>query len=166
MSQTEPAQPNLLEQLLQIRDQQRAERKNGKWLVSGDDLDWEINQQGKMRWYMHPSIHDTAIRTLIVFVQEIPPGSRSGRQKTPGGQIMFILQGRGYTTVDGVRHYWQERDCVNIPTRRDGVIVQHFNESQEEAVRFICVEPNLVDTLGVDRGSAFEQLEVAPEYEE
>jgi hypothetical protein len=32
-------------------------------------------------------------------------------------------------------------------------------------VRFVCGELNLVDTLGVDRGAALEQIEDAPDYE-
>ena len=45
--------------------------------------------------------------------QEIPPGSRSGRLKFQGGQILFIVEGRGHTMLDGVKHAWEAGDVVN-----------------------------------------------------
>ncbi len=53
-----------------------------------------------------------------------------------------------------------------LPLRPDGIVYQHFNTDPAQRVRFIACEPNHLDSLGVDRGSGFEQLEVAPEYDE
>lgn len=158
-----PRSANLLEWLFELRDRQRAHQGKGAWLIKGQDLAWERNRQGRMKWYLHPALDDTAIRSLIVFVQEIPPGGRSGVQKTPGGSILYILQGRGYTLLDGVRHDWQAADCVNIPIRTNGVVVQHVNSDPHHPAAFLSVDLNLVDVLGVDRGAEFEQLEAAPE---
>jgi gentisate 1,2-dioxygenase len=153
---------NLLDWLYKLRDIQRKERNNGTWLIKGKDVPWEHNRQGKMKWFMHPALTDTCIRSLLFFEQEIPPGGKSGLQMTPGGGIMFILEGRGYTTLDGVRYDWQAQDIVQIPLRRDGVKVQHVNTDLRRPVRFVQAELNLLDTLGVDRGASFEQLEDAP----
>ncbi len=157
---------NLLEWLYDLRDRQRAKQAKAAWLIKGKNLAWERNRQGKMKWYLHPALDDTVIRTLMVCAQEIPPGGRTGVQKTPGGTILYILQGRGYTLLDGVRHDWEAEDVVNVPIRRDGVTVQHVNLDPHEAVHFIAVDLNLVDTLGVDRGAVFEQVEPAPDYRE
>ena len=112
-----------------------------------------------MKWYMHPMLDDTATKALIVFVQEIPPGSRTGKQKTQGGMVIYILEGSGYTMLDADRHDWSQGDVLNIPQRAKGVILQHFNSSSEKAARFLSVQPNLVDWLGVDRRAGFEQIE-------
>jgi len=64
-----------------------------------------------------------------------------------------------------VKHYWQAGDIVQLPLRPDGVIFQHFNEDSENPVQLVAVEPNVVDALGLDLGSGFEQLENCPEYE-
>jgi gentisate 1,2-dioxygenase len=101
---------------------------------------------------------------LLFFQQEIPPGSRSGRLKFQGGQVMMITEGRGYTVIDGVKHPWKAGDVLNLPLRADGIIVQHFNSDPEHPVRFVAAEPNWLDGLTVDRGCGFEQLEDAPEY--
>jgi gentisate 1,2-dioxygenase len=99
----------------------------------------------------------------MFFEQEIPPGSRSGRLKFQGGQVIMILEGQGYTIIDGVRHRWSAGDIVNVPLRSDGIVMQHFNTSQTQTVRFVAAEPNFFECVSVDRGSGFELLEEAPE---
>ncbi len=153
---------NLLEWLYQLRDRQRQHQRQSAWLIKGRDLPWENNRQGKMKWFLHPALNNTAIRSMIVFEQEIPPGGRSGAQKTPGGSVLYILEGKGFTLLDGERHDWQAEDLVNIPIRAEGVVVQHVNADPRRPVRFISVDLNLVDILGVDRGAELEQIEAAP----
>lgn len=117
-----------------------------------------------MRWYLHPAIEDVALRTLLFYHQEIPPGSRSGRQKCQGSIIFHVLEGQGYTVLDGIKHPWRAGDVINLPLREEGVVYQHFNTDPDQRVLLIGCEPNLVDALGVDKGSGFEELEPAPEY--
>jgi gentisate 1,2-dioxygenase len=148
-----------------MRDKDRERQKSGISIVKGKELPWEINRHGKFRWYLHPSIDDTVTRAMILSVQEIPPRSRSGQMKFPGGQVIYIMKGRGYTLLDGVKHHWQAGDVVQLPLRTNGVVFQHFNEDSNP-VQLIAVQPNVVDALGVDLGSEFEQIENCPEYEE
>ena len=158
------AEHNFWDELLALRDKQRAERKNGMQVLKRRDLPVELNRQGLMRWYMHPGITDTVLSTYLCFEQEIPPGSRSGRLKFQGGQVIYVIAGRGFTLVDGVKHPWAAGDVINLPLRRGGIIVQHVNDDPAETARFIAVEPNLYAFSTVDRGSGFEQLDDAPEY--
>lgn len=160
------ARTNYWDRLLALRDRQRAERSAGVQVIKAGDLPLERNRQGLMRWYMHPEITDTALSTYLCFRQEIPPGSRSGRLKFQGGQVIYVIEGRGYTFLDGVKHAWRAGDVLNLPLRRGGIVVQHVNEDPEAWARFIAVEPNLFACTSVDRGSGFEQLEDAPEYRE
>jgi gentisate 1,2-dioxygenase len=158
------SQRHLWDELLKMRDEQREHRKTAVQVVKRSELPLESNRQGLMRWYMHPAVKDTILSTLMFFEQEIPPGSRSGRLKFQGGQVMYILQGKGYTLIDGVKHAWEAGDVVNLPLRRDGIIIQHVNDDPAVPVRLLACEPNLFDCTGVDRGSGFEQIEDAPEY--
>src|SRR3954447_23778449 len=137
------AQTNYWNELMALRDRQRELRKTAVQVVRLSDLPLENNEQGLMRWYLHPSIVDTILSTLAIYRQEIPPGSRSGRLKFQGGQIMFIVEGSGYTMLDGVKHAWEAGDVINLPTRRDGIVVQHFNGDPEKTAAFLAVEPNL-----------------------
>ena len=127
---------DLLVWLYQLRDRQRANRAKGAWLIKGKDLPF--------------------------FRQEIAPRGRSGLQKTPGGAVIYIIRGRGYSLLDGQRHDWEAEDVINVPIRSDGVTLQHFNLDRRERAQLICADLNLVDCLGLDRGSDFEQLEAAP----
>jgi gentisate 1,2-dioxygenase len=160
----ELAKHNFWGELLDLRDQQRERVKNAIQVVRGKDLPQETNRQGLMRWYLHPGIKDTVLSTLMFFEQEIPPGSRSGRLKFQGGQVMYILEGKGYTLIDGVKHPWEAGDVLNLPLRKEGIIIQHVNESPTESVKFVAAEPNLFECTTVDRGSGFEQMEDAPEF--
>ena len=158
------AQTNFWDELLAMRDRQREQIRKGIQVIKEKDLPVESNRQGLMRWYMHPAIRDTALNTLMFFQQEIPPGSRSGRLKFQGGQVLMILEGCGYTLVDGVKHAWEAGDVINLPLRAKGIIVQHFNTDPEQPAKFVAAEPNWFDCTFVDRGCGFEQLEDAPEY--
>lgn len=158
------ARTNFWDELIALRDRQRAERKSGVQVIKMRDLPLETNRQGLMRWYMHPEIKDTVLSTYMCFEQEIPPGSRSGRLKFQGGQVLYVIAGRGHTFLDGVKHPWTAGDVINLPLRRGGIVVQHVNDDAVVAARLLAVEPNLFACTSVDRGSGFEQLEDAPEY--
>jgi hypothetical protein len=155
---------NFWDELMALRDRQRESRKTAVQVVRLSELPLEKNQHGLMRWYLHPAIADTILSTLAIYRQEIPPGSRSGRLKFQGGQILFIVEGRGHTVLDGVRHAWEAGDVLNLPTRRDGIIVQHFNDDPDQCAAFLAVEPNLFAATSVDRGCGFELLEPSPDF--
>lgn len=158
------AEVNHWEELLNLRDRQREQTRNGIQVIKEAELPLEVSRQGLLRWYLHPSIKDTCLSVLLFYQQEIPPGSRSGRLKFQGGQVMMITEGRGYTTIDGVKHPWKAGDVLNLPLRADGIIVQHFNADPNNPAKFVAVEPNWLEGVTVDRGCGFEQLEDAPEY--
>jgi len=158
------ASKNLWSELFALRDRQREQLKTAIQCVRGADLPLETNSQGLMRWYLHPDIDDTVLKTFLFYKQEIPPGSRSGRLRFQGGQVMFILEGKGHTLIDGVKHPWQAGDVVNLPIRTEGIVTQHVNDDPNEWAKFLAAEPNWLDCTTVDRGSGFEQIEPAPEY--
>jgi hypothetical protein len=158
------AQTNYWDELFALRDRQRADLAGAVQVIDEEDLPLEVNRQGLMRWYMHPSIRDTVLSTVMFFEQEIPPGSRSGRIKFQGNQIVMILEGAGHTMLDGVKHVWKAGDVLNLPLRENGIVVQHFNPDAQTTVKFVAAEMNWFACSSVDRGCGFEQLEDCPEY--
>src|SRR5579859_8169175 len=157
---------NLLEWLYQLRDRQRETASGAAWLIKGKDLPVERNRQGNMRWFLHPALEHIALRSMLFFQQELPPGGRSGMQRVPGGSVMYIIAGRGHTMLDGERFNWVAEDVVNLPIRICGIVIQHFNDDAEQPAVFIQADVNTVDSLGVDRGASFEQLESAPDEDQ
>ena len=155
---------DLLEALFVRRDKQRKSLAESAKVVVGDELSVENNRMGLFRWYLHPEKPDMAIRTILFWAQEIPPGGRSGKQKHQGGRIHYVQEGRGYTEIDGVKYEWEKGDLILLPIRPSGVVFQHFNTDLQNKARLVCTEPNWFDALGVDLGSGFEQLENSPDY--
>lgn len=160
----EVAERDLWQELFTLRDAQREARDKAVWLVRGDRLRQETNRHGLMRWYLHPNLKSPCISTMSIFEQEIPPGSRSGRLAHPGNMVMYIVEGEGYTLLDGEKHHWKQGDTVQIPAKPEGVVFQHFNASETEPARFIASEPNMAHSTGMDRGAEFDQLEDCPEF--
>lgn len=150
--------------LIALRDQQREDRRTGIQVIKESELPLENNAQGLVRRYLHPAVKGTALTTLMFFMREIPPRSRSGHLKFQGGKVMLILEGRGYTTFGGVKHAWEAGDIVNLPLRTDRIVVQHFNSDSETIAKFAAAEPNWSGCIGVDRGCGFELSDESPGY--
>jgi len=156
----------LYDALMQIRDAQRQLRGPASCIRRGDELPWEVNAHGIMRWYLHPLFQYTALRNFNAYLQCLPPGSRSGLQKHPGDKVFFFLRGKGHTMVDGVRHDWGAEDLLILPIRPEGVAYQHFNDDPSAPAFLFACEPNLAFIFDLDRGSSFEELEDAPEFKD
>jgi gentisate 1,2-dioxygenase len=151
----------LLDDLFRRRDEQRAQRAGAMHTVRLEDAVLEDNEQGRMRWYLHPALGDRCIRSTIVFRYEIPPRSATGLQRFQGNQVSYVVSGHGRTLVNGVTHSWETADVIAIPVLPEGVEVQHFNDSDEVAL-LLAAEPNFIGAFSVDMGSGFEQLAPHP----
>lgn len=153
----------LFEKLVTLRDDYRRKAETGFVVARGKDLSWESAPHGKLKWYMHPAMEQNVLQSHVIYLQEIPPGGRSGMQRHPGGMVIYFLQGRGRTILDGEEIVWKAEDLLMLPLRPEGVVFQHINDSSEEPVSLLACEPNLIHALGVDRGSRWEQMTAAPE---
>ena len=161
---TRPRELTKYQELIELRDKERARIANASVCVKGKELPLEVNPQGMLKWYMHPNIDTTAHKFVMFYSQEIPPGSSSGKQRCQGGVVFVVVEGAGYTFMDEQRYDWKKGDLLQLPIRPDGVVFQHFNASDSAVALLIAAEPNLAATTGVDRACGFEQLENAPEY--
>lgn len=157
----EPTTPTFLDEVFARRDRERARDRAGLINVTEDDALLETNRHATMRWYLHPDLPGRRIRSTIAYRYEIPPGGATGKQRVQGNIISFVVSGHGRTVVDGVEHEWAAGDVIGLPPRRDGLVVQHFNDSDEVAM-LMTAEPNYLDAFGVDLGCGFEQIEDAP----
>jgi gentisate 1,2-dioxygenase len=159
-----PRGNTLFDALFRLRDEQREQMKHARMVVQGKSLPLESNPMGLFRWYVHPDIKDVASRAQMIYVQEIPGGSRSGKQLHQGGRFHYVLEGKGSTVIDGVCHDWEENEIILLPLRSHGVVHQHYNSDPSKPARLLVSEPNWVHVWGVDLGSGLEMLEPAPEY--
>ena len=153
----------LFDGLLKLRDAERERVQNAIMVAQGEKAPKEVTPMGIIHWYTHPMLDEPALKTYMLWVQEIPVASRSGRVRHQGGRVHYVWEGRGYTVIDGARHDWEAGDAVCIPIKANGVEFQHFN-SGTEPVKLITAELNMVSAMGVDLGARFEVVEPAPEY--
>jgi quercetin dioxygenase-like cupin family protein len=71
---------------------------------------------------------------LHQFLMEIPPNSKVSMHRHAHEAIIYILQGKGYSIVDGVRYDWEAGDSVCMPIY---AWHQHFNEDPDTTVVYM-----------------------------
>ena len=130
----------------------------GRIVVSKAERPLERTRQGRLRFYLHDAaIHDTALKDWRVFVHEIP--ERTGRHTHQGGLALFVLEGKGWTVLEGKRVDWKAGDLILLPIRPGGVEHQHFNADPKKPARWLA----LVYSPHMDAIAHFiEQKEDAP----
>jgi gentisate 1,2-dioxygenase len=65
--------------------------------------------------YINPVTGDSAMRTLSFHMQLLRPGERCLPQRTTASALCSVVEGAGYTEVDGERFHWSESDALSIP---------------------------------------------------
>lgn len=133
--------------------------ESGAILIKGKERPHILNEQGYIKRLSTPNMEDTASNNMMVFIHRIV--RHSGRHKHQGGYSLFVLEGEGYTTVDGVRHDWEEGDLILLPLKVGGVEHQHFNEDPKGASRWMAlVSRPLLEIIS----RRVEQKEVHPDW--
>ena len=79
---------------------------------------------------------DTAVQTWYVFQSK--QYTHSGKHIHQGGVVLFVLEGRGYTVMDGVRHDWEEGDLIILPIQPGEVEHQQFNADPDRPMRLLA----------------------------
>src|SRR5262249_38241469 len=106
----------------EIRNQKMAA---GKVVVKTKDLPWELNRQGRIKNFLTDQSQDVEAPGGLVSKREI--NKPWGWPRHRGGTFIFILGGKGYSMVNGVRYDWQAGDLTILPMVPGGVAHQHFN---------------------------------------
>ncbi|MBI2954892.1 MAG: cupin domain-containing protein [Chloroflexi bacterium] len=137
------------------------DRQNtGNLLVKSTDREWEICRQAKMKSYLSPwMFQDNALNDWAVFMQDIV--ERSGRHRHQGGLAIFVLEGRGWTVVDGVRMDWEKGDLILLPIKPGGCEHQHFNAEPGKPCKWMAMYySRTLEQIA----TTMEQVELSPLY--
>ncbi len=98
---------------------------------------YELCPQGLIGWYLQPNDSSNAcLQDWWVFIHDIR--GVSGRHRHQGGLVLFIIEGRGYSTMNGVRYDWEEGDMIIMPLLREGVEHQHFNLREDGSSKWLA----------------------------
>ena len=144
-------------------------------IVRPEEMPWEMSRQGILKHLINEDMN-TRMETVDVYMQLIPPGSRSGRHRHLAEECLYVLEGKGYdihqdcdveitdtfvwTPQEETKRFeWEAGDYIYIPPN---TIHQHFNADPERPVRLISSTARIFRQMGLN---TLEQLEDAPEYD-
>ena len=129
--------------------------KKSRIVIKSEELELITGPQGTTAQVVNSSLGFANSQTSA-FIREIPIGWKSGKHKHNMEAIILIIQGTGYTEIDGVKYEWKKGDVITIPPM---AVHQHFNSGKEEDARFFAVT---TIPLMVNIGSLMaEQIETA-----
>ncbi len=102
-------------------------RAEGQVIVKGKDMTWEQSRQGLTKHLSHRYLNwdKVGVPGWSLFIQRIH--THSGKHVHQGGLVIYVLNGKGYSIVDGERYDWEEGDLIVLPIKPGGVEHQHFN---------------------------------------
>ena len=140
-------------------DTRRRRADKGAILIKGSEQKWELNRQGRCRFYAHLGRTDLANPDWISFRHEIH--THSGVHTHQGGLALFVTKGQGYTICNGRRADWKAGDVILLPIEPGGVEHQHFNLGDEPCEWIAFAFNPWLDAMG----NGYEQNQNHPEYE-
>jgi gentisate 1,2-dioxygenase len=85
---------------------------------------------------------DNGMKMFETYLMELPPGGRSGKHLHVGEEAHYIIEGSGYTEIDGKRWDWDAQDVVAIPALAKH---QSFNADPDLPAKFLVFKSRLYD---------------------
>jgi quercetin dioxygenase-like cupin family protein len=80
-------------------------------------------------------IADLPSYTVSVNITSIKPGSNDRKHRHYYETLLFIMEGRGYSIIEGERIEWEAGDALHIPPWSWH---QHFNSVSDKEVRYLA----------------------------
>jgi hypothetical protein len=148
------------EETLKLSAALRERAKTGKIVLRGKDIPWRQNRQALLKMFLSfHDIPDTAATDWICFIHDIKV--HSGKHRHQGGIQLFVLEGEGYTVVDGERCDWEKWDLIVLPVKPNGCEHQHFNKVPGMTAKWMAFQ---YYTYMQVLGHMFEQVEDSPDW--
>lgn len=137
----------------------RRRSEEGKIVIKGSERPWRQSRQGRGKHFLTAFLDDTALWGWRFFMQDIL--THSGKHRHQGGLAIYVVEGKGWTVVNGVRHEWEEGDLVLLPIMPGGVEHQHFNADPGKSCKWLAIiYLGYKDAIGY----RMEQIENSPDF--
>jgi quercetin dioxygenase-like cupin family protein len=168
-------QSDFFRRLLADAAERPARAARRRRLLHPQDMPWELSPHGLLKHMVNEELQ-TRAETIDIYMQVIPPGSRSGKHRHFAEEAFYVAEGAGYDLhwdcdVEAdeqgwrwivpeapQRFEWKAGDVVYIPP---ATIHQHINAGTRPA-RIISATNRVYKWSGLNN---LEQLENAPEYD-
>ena len=136
------------------------ERANtGKVVLRAKELPWRQNRMGNIKTYLSWDTADSAVEDWTCFIHDIKV--HSGKHRHQGGIMLFILEGQGYTIVDGKKCDWEKGDLIVLPVKPRGCEHQHFNGTPGSPAKWMAFRYSPFSRI---TGNLFEHVEDSPDW--
>jgi len=146
-----------------------------KKIITPGEMPWEMSRHGLIKHLLNEKMNARA-ETVDIYMQIIPPGSRSGKHRQLAEEALYVLEGRGYdihvdcdVEITDTYHWkpqdverrfeWEAGDMIYVPPN---TISQHFNSDPRYPVRLVSATNRIYKYCGLGE---LEQIENAPEYD-
>ncbi len=146
-----------------------------KKIIRPEEMPWEMSRHGLIKHLVNDQMN-ARVETVDIYMQIIPPGSRSGKHRQLAEECLYVLEGHGYdihvdcdVEITDTYHWrpqdeerrfdWEAGDMIYIPPN---TISQHFNADPERPVRLVSATNRIYKYCGLND---LEQIEDAPEYD-
>jgi quercetin dioxygenase-like cupin family protein len=157
-----PIADNPYERTLKYRREQAERNAQGPIVIKKSERQVFMARQGRLRFFLDPGFYkETPLQHWRVFTHEIR--TKSGRHRHQGGLVIYVLDGKGYSIVEGERIDWEKGDLVLLPLNPNEVEHQHFNlDPQKPALWAAFIHIPIQEHLASD----LQQTENSPEFKE
>jgi gentisate 1,2-dioxygenase len=118
-------------------------------LTEADDTPYD----GRALAYTNPTSGGAVMPTIDCSVSLLPAGSRTKAHRHTTNTLYHVVEGSGYSVIDGVRFDWERSDTFCVP---NWCWHEHAAASGERAILFAASDLPVIDALNVYREQAFD----------
>src|ERR1700681_1754412 len=157
-----PLKDNPYERVMRQRKELKERNETGPVVIKEAKQEWFQPRQGKLKLFLDSlSFKITPLQQWRVFIHDIR--TKSGKHRHQGGLVIYVLEGKGYSIVDGEKKDWEKGDLVLLPMKPEGVEHQHFNlDPAEPAIWVAFIHIPIQEFLASD----LQQTENSPDLKE
>jgi len=121
-------------------------RQSVPQVIKQSDRQWQDTRNGHVLWFLHPQHPPltNGLRLFECYLQELPPGGRSGKHHHVGEEVHFIIEGCGYDVIDDEKWEWEANDVVACPVLSTH---QSFNSDPAHSARFVVFKSRTYDYM-------------------
>ena len=135
-------------------------QETGQIVIHLEDREYFVTRQGKLLNYLNGDIHkNTPLQDWRVFTHSLI--THSGKHRHQGGLVIYVIEGSGYSVVDGERVDWEAGDLLLLPIKKGGVEHQHFNSNPGSECHWVAFSYMPFFDYNA---SEFTQTEVSPMF--
>jgi len=122
------------------------ERRQARRHTSFGDLTLRVSPRGTRTALLVDRSLGYRTTGISIALFQIPPGGKQANHRHPGEALLYIVEGEGYSVIDGVRHDWATGDA---PIVNQYVWHQHFNGSPDGVATVIRMHmwESIIETM-------------------